>query len=348
MPDTPLHRVSVVMPLYNYEQYLDEAMRSVLSQEGVDLDVTIIDDRSTDRSYEMALRWQDADPRVRVIQHTTNRGHIATFNDALESATAPYVVKLDPDDLLTPGSLRRSADVLAAHPDVAFVYGRCRVFSGEAPAVPTPADRPARLWSGERWVARRSRGGANVIYQPEVMIRVSALREVGGHLAEVSEASDYNLWLRLATTGRVARLDGAVQGLYRVHENSMQRTIHSGELRDLRARVRAWELFLEQRGRVLSNRCAIEQAARRTLSREVVIKALDLFDGGAARSQPIAEFRALALELDPAIVRSARWRELSRRMDAGLAVATPRHSPTRIARQLRWNHRIARMRRFRT
>lgn len=340
-------RVSVVMPLFNYEQYLDQALASVLGQQGVDLDVTVVDDRSTDRSYEIAKRWEARDPRVRVRQHERNSGHIATFNDALESARAPYVVKLDPDDLLPPGALRRSADVLDAHPDVAFVYGPCRVFSGEPPDVATGERQSIRLWSGTQWIRRRSLGGLNVIYQPEVMIRVAALQQVGGHREEVSEASDYNLWLRLASTGDVARVTGPMQGLYRVHENSMQRTIHSGELRDLRARATAWELFLAERGEHVQAAEVHARAAKRTLSRETIIKALDLFDGGLAATQPIDEFQALAQQLDPAITRSARWRELKRRIAVGTAVQTPAFAPTRVLRQLRWNHRIARMRRYR-
>ncbi len=84
----------------------------------------IVDDRSTDASLALARRLAAADPRVAVIAHPTNRGPVETFNDGLERAQGQYLVSLDADDLLTPGSLARAVALLEAEPDVGMVYGR--------------------------------------------------------------------------------------------------------------------------------------------------------------------------------------------------------------------------------
>ncbi|MGZ4476136.1 MAG: glycosyltransferase family 2 protein, partial [Nocardioides sp.] len=116
-------RVSVVVPCYNYGRYLPDAVGSALDQSGLDVDVLIVDDCSTDDSAAVALRLADADPRVRLLRHETNRGHIQTYNDGLAAVTGDYVVLLSADDLLTPDSLTRAVALMEAHPRVGLVYG---------------------------------------------------------------------------------------------------------------------------------------------------------------------------------------------------------------------------------
>ena len=95
--------VSVVIPCYNYGHLLDDAVTSVLDdQEGIDVRVLIIDDASHDDSADVARKIADRDPRVEVIVHTANRGHIATYNEGLlEWADGDYSVLMSADDRLT-------------------------------------------------------------------------------------------------------------------------------------------------------------------------------------------------------------------------------------------------------
>jgi hypothetical protein len=99
-------RISVVIPCYNYAQFMDEAIRSALDQAGLEVDVTIVDDGSIDGSLRISREWVERDSRVRLNVHRRNMGHIATFNRALEAIRSPYVLKLDPSDLLTAGCCR--------------------------------------------------------------------------------------------------------------------------------------------------------------------------------------------------------------------------------------------------
>ncbi|MCA1983051.1 glycosyltransferase family 2 protein [Nocardioides nematodiphilus] len=311
-----LPRVSVVIPSHNYARYLDEAITSALDQTGVDVDVTIVDDASTDDSLRIARGWEEAEDRVRVIAHGRNHGHIATFNEALGSATAPYLVKLDPDDVLAPGALRRAADVLEAHPGVAFVYGPVLPFEGPTPTLPEyapPSLRPVMIWPGHRWIWQRARRLRNVILQPEVMIRTEALHQVGGHRAEVPAASDLNLWLRLASVGDVARLHGPVQGLYRRHAASMSTTIHAGKLADLRARRLAFELFLEEAGHRLGFRGDFEQVLQRALGRDALRLAFEELDDG----HDVRPYLREAQDVWPDVVRTLKWWSLTHQLNAG-------------------------------
>ena len=80
--------VAVVIPCFNYAQYLPDAVASVLSQDGVAVEVIIVNDASTDDSGDVAQRLARDNSRIRVIEHEVNRGPVQTFNDGLEERLA--------------------------------------------------------------------------------------------------------------------------------------------------------------------------------------------------------------------------------------------------------------------
>ena len=270
VPSAPRRRrgVTVVVPAYNYARYLPECASSVLTQRDVDVRLVIVDDCSTDGTPAVTAALAAGDPRVTVVRSPVNRGHIPSVNAGLERVETEYVVKLDADDLLPPGALARATALLEAHPAVAFVYGRPLHFSGPAPR---PNDAPTRswtIWPGADWVAACCRGAANAISQPEVVIRTSVLRRIGAIAAELPHTSDLHTWMRLASVGDVGRVNGPVQGCYRVHDASMQRTVHSGVLFDLRGRREAFEAALAADAGVLSGMDDLRAAARRRRGRQ--------------------------------------------------------------------------------
>jgi len=243
-----LPRVSVVIPCFDYARYLPDSVGSALAQDDVDVDVVIVDDASRDDSVAVAEALAAQHPRIHVAQHRENRGHLATANDALGLASGEFVVKLDADDLLAPGSLARSAALLRAHPEVSFCYGWAEEFTGTPPVLPDDPGRGFRMqvWNGDDWTRRVLRRGHNVIRQPEVMIRRTALERTGGYDHRLPWAEDLHLWLRLAARGAVGRVAGPTQGLYRVHEKSLMRSAGDLELTDLRWRIAAIDLFLQE------------------------------------------------------------------------------------------------------
>src|SRR4051794_36118412 len=105
-------RIDVVIPCYNYGRYLRQCVESVLQQEGVEVRCLIIDDCSPDNTPEVGCTLAAEDSRVEYRRHEKNLRHIATYNEGFEWVTGDAVLLLSADDLLTVGSLRRSADVL--------------------------------------------------------------------------------------------------------------------------------------------------------------------------------------------------------------------------------------------
>src|SRR5664280_1311382 len=208
--------VTVVIPCYNYGRYLPAAVASVTGQEGVSVDVIIVDDASTDSSADVAAALVAHDPRIRLIAHERNRGHIVTYNDGLNAANGEYCVLMSADDLLAPGALNRATSVMQAEPTVGMVYGTAVPFTDVPPATLATVQAWG-LWAGADWLALRCERAVNTIRSPEVVVRTSIQRIAGGYRADLPQTADHEMWMRLASLADVGRVIGPDQAYYRVH-----------------------------------------------------------------------------------------------------------------------------------
>jgi hypothetical protein len=193
-----LPRVSVVVPCFQHGRHLAEAVESVLAQAGVVVDVTIVDDGSTDSTPDVARALVAAHGgRVRLVT-TVNSGHPAhPRNAGVRASEAEYVLCLDADDRLTPGYLAACAAALDAHPDAGFAYGDYEAF-GDADFVErTPPYDAARL------PFVNFLGSAS-------MFRRAAWEAVGGYDGSVGY-EDWDFWIGCADAGwHGVKAEGAV------------------------------------------------------------------------------------------------------------------------------------------
>ncbi|REE02405.1 glycosyltransferase family 2 protein [Citricoccus nitrophenolicus] len=217
----PLATVTVVIPCFNYGRFLHGAVTSVLSQDEVEVDVVIVDDCSTDDSVLVAEALAAADDRVRVVRHAKNRGAVQTFNDGLAEARGEFLVRLDADDLLTPGSLARAVRLARRFPSVGLVYGHPVHFM-DGQRLPPARDRATSwtVWPGASWVQERCADGRNVITSAEVLMRRSVVERVGGQ-RDLAHTHDMEMWLRLASFSDVGYVHGADQAWHRDHPASL-------------------------------------------------------------------------------------------------------------------------------
>jgi glycosyltransferase involved in cell wall biosynthesis len=310
--------ISVVIPCYNYGHFLADAVTSVLDdQAGVDVRVLIIDDASPDDSADVAKKIAAGDPRVEVIVHPTNKGNIATYNEGLlEWADGDYCVLMSADDRLTPGALRRARDLLDAHPDVGFVYGRALwVMDGS----PTPSARTKSrgwsVWPGQWWLERRFRDAENPITSPEVVVRTSVQKRVGGYDARLPHAGDAEMWMRLAANADVGFLRGVDQAYYRLHEQNMRKAFSA--LRDLRERRSCYQMVLEQYGGQFSEAKRMSALVHRALAREALWTAGREYDRTGAEQVSVEELMAFASDCWPEVSRLPLYRTLESRKRIG-------------------------------
>jgi hypothetical protein len=343
--------VSVIIPCYRYARLLEGCVESVLAQDGVDVRVLVIDDRSPDDTPAVAQRLVARDPRVAYRRHEENRGLIATANEGLDWADGDYVVLLSADDLLVPGCLRRATAVMEARPEVGMVYGRPFLARPEQP-IPEFADHEGSvdLWPGAEWIRRRCRTAHNCISSPEVVVRTSVQDAVGGYDPQCTHASDLNMWLRIAAVADIAYVRGPVQAIYRIHPGSMLRN-QGGPLVDLNERRRAFDSFFAGAGATLEDADELRAATGRALARQALWRASRAFDRDLVHGPdqlPVAELIAFAQDVCPEALRLREWYgfQVRRRIGAGRSrwflpfVATGAAHRLRLhAGQARWRAR---------
>jgi glycosyltransferase involved in cell wall biosynthesis len=119
--------ISIVIPAYNYGQFLPEAIESVLSQGIEDIEILISDDASTDNTPDVIADYSARYPCIRGERNPVNLGAVPNFNRAVAHARGEYVLVLGADDLLEPGALAALKATLDAHPECGYVYGRYNV-----------------------------------------------------------------------------------------------------------------------------------------------------------------------------------------------------------------------------
>jgi glycosyltransferase involved in cell wall biosynthesis len=313
--------VCVTIPCYNYGRFLAEAVSSVLDdQEGVDVRVLIIDDASTDDSADIAKEIAARRPQVELVVHPVNRGHLATYNEGvLDWADGDYAVVLSADDRLTPGSLRRAAELLDARPQVGFAYGHPLHYRQDSPMpVARTTVRGWSVWSGRQWLERRFRDSNSCITSPEVVVRTSLQKRVGGYDLRLPHTADMEMWLRLAAYGDVGYVRGADQAFYRVHGDSM--TTSRTPLIDLHQRRLAHEVTLERCADVLPDADRLSAIVRRKIAWQALWFAARAYDRRRTEETPVDELVEFAIDCWPEATRLPVYRTLQLRRRIGPTV----------------------------
>lgn len=223
--------VSVLMPVYNAERYLAEAVESILDQTFADFEFLIVDDGSTDRSLSILQGYAATDSRVRLYSRH-NTGLVATLNELIEKARAPYLVRMDADDISMPWRIEKQIEYMESNPD-------CVASSGFAVVIDPDGDE---LMNWELPVDHNAidqfhmQGHGGGIIHPASILRARAVRLIGGYLSVYPHAEDFDLWLRLAEHGKLGNIsipilkyrhsEGSVSSAYKLQQlNSTREAI---------------------------------------------------------------------------------------------------------------------------
>lgn len=212
---TPL--VSVLMPAYNAERYVAEAVQSILDQTFTDFELIVIDDGSTDSTRAILERFTARDSRIH-LSSRANRGVAATRNECLALSRGEFIAVLDSDDVALPDRLARQLKYLDDHPDCLALGSRALIIDPEG----DPLDEWFIETSHEAIDAKNIGSGISAICHSSVLMRRADVLAVGGYRDEAVPAEDLDLWLRLAEHGRLANLPETLTK-YRVHDGGISR-----------------------------------------------------------------------------------------------------------------------------
>ncbi|MDB5294890.1 MAG: putative glycosyltransferase [Phycisphaerales bacterium] len=207
--------VSVMIACRNGEPFVGPAVRSVLDQQGVDLEVVFVDDGSTDTSRQTVLAI--GDPRVRVVDGPRT-GVAAATNAALAQCRGDLIARCDADDLYVPGRLAWQVDWLAARPEFDAVCGRFEMMDRKG----TTLNAVGGGGAGEE-VTQELAAGVTRTHLNTWLIRGDVLRALGGCRPYFKVGEDIDLMLRFPPRHRVG-YEPRICYRYRLHEGT---TVHA-------------------------------------------------------------------------------------------------------------------------
>jgi glycosyltransferase involved in cell wall biosynthesis len=194
------------MPVYNGARFIAAALASIQSEPGIDADIIVVDDGSTDETAFVVASLSKNDQRIRLLQ-CEHRGVAPARNVGVRATTGGYVTFLDSDDVCAPGRIARQARKLAERPDAAAVIGETLLFEELTEDLqPVPGTRHLKILT----VTLHS-----ALFRRNVFDRLGLFDETLAH------SEDFDFFLRLAESEAPLVIETDIASLYRRHPGSM-------------------------------------------------------------------------------------------------------------------------------
>lgn len=214
--------VSVLVPCYNRERYIEEALLSILEQDYPNFELIVVDDGSQDASVEKieALRQRFDFQLIR----QQNQGVSAALNTALSHARGDYIATPDSDDVMLPGRLSLQATYLDAHPEVGCVGGKVVYVDEQGQRLKAEKTVAIRRYSFAELLA-----SAHAIGAPVAMYRREAMDRAGGYDPAI-RIQDFQMTLKVAHLGYCIDVLPELVTLYRRHTSNMSKTAYKRQL----------------------------------------------------------------------------------------------------------------------
>lgn len=211
--------ISVLLPCFNAEQFLEKCISSVLSSTYQNFELIAVDDGSTDSTNEIIRLFKARDTRL-VLHEQPNSGIVIALNNALNLAQGKYAARMDADDICIHDRFEKQIAFLEANPSV-FVVGGHGYLIDEDDDLISPISVVLNHDSIDSDLINKFNSRAMI--HPAAMFRTKQIQELGGYREEFICAEDLDLFLRVAEHGKLANLDSVVIH-YRKHGNSVTDT----------------------------------------------------------------------------------------------------------------------------
>jgi glycosyltransferase involved in cell wall biosynthesis len=197
--------VSVIIPVFNAEEFLAESLNSIINQTYKDLEIIICDDKSTDRSLETLKK--NSDSRIRIIKNEINIGYLRTINKLLDQANGGFIAFHDADDVSHPDRILSQVTFLNANSDISLVGTNFNVIDSKGKVI-----HHKSVQHTDPIFIKQNLISGNLFQKPSVLFRREILREVGGFreeflkLGNISE--DYDWLLRISERFLLSNVNG--------------------------------------------------------------------------------------------------------------------------------------------
>lgn len=207
-------KVSVIIPVWNSERYLAEAIDSVINQSFHDFELIALDDGSTDKSPDILKDFAQKDSRIKVIP-CEHQGYSPLLNLGVSLAKGEYIARMDSDDVCLPDRFEKQVTFLDNHLDYVAVGSQALRIDPEGDPIGNidfPLDHDT--------IDSSQMNGRGKIMHPASMIRQKAMVKINGYRPEFEPGEDYDLFIRLAEVGKLANLPDVLLK-YRMHTKNV-------------------------------------------------------------------------------------------------------------------------------
>ena len=178
-------KVSVIIPVYNGERYISEAIDSVLNQTYKDLEIIVVNDGSTDNTVEILKEYDD---KIR-CKSQGNKGQASAINEGIKMAKGKYIAYLDADDVCLPERFENQVKYLEEHPNVGLVYSDCYQIDENG-----KIQRIIKSQPHDNFVLLQK----NYVPRSAVMHKRECLDEVGLFDERITGSDDWDMWIRIS------------------------------------------------------------------------------------------------------------------------------------------------------
>ena len=214
-------RCSVILPVYNGNPFLGEAIQSVLNQSFVDFELIIIDDGSTDNSTQVIKTYTQKETRILSVLRD-HRGLSASLNEAIDRTSGEFIARLDDDDIWLPDKLERQIEYLIQNPDIKLLGSSVSFINEQGYEIGgMQGFNKNEGLSGEYLLTKMKRN--NMFCSSSVIFVKSIVDSIGGFNSDYSTSMDYDFALRILSGFKGAILESTLVK-YRIHNRMM--TIH--------------------------------------------------------------------------------------------------------------------------
>jgi glycosyltransferase involved in cell wall biosynthesis len=232
-------RISVLLPVYNAEKYIAEAINSILAQSYQNFELLILNDGSTDNSLSVISEYQD-NPLIKIVSHE-NKGLIATLNIGIELAQGEYIARMDADDIAYPERFEKQLALFAVNPDLGVCSTSTQNFGAETDETIRSEDNDILKMTLLFWPP---------FAHPAVMMKRALLIENDIRYREAfKHCEDFDLWSQLAPFGDFSNVK-EIMLKYRVHPdqvtNSFSDTVLDAHFRICQSNLLAIGVELER------------------------------------------------------------------------------------------------------
>lgn len=207
--------VSIILPVYNAQDYLKESVDSILNQTYTNFELIILNDGSTDDSEKIISSYTDS--RIKYHFHS-NKGLGATLNIGLKLSSGKYIARQDQDDISHPNRLKKQVDFLEKNESILLLGTRAKIFFTNSSNFEfhNHATRPCDLKFDLLF--------DNPFVHSSVMFRKSTIDKIGDYKIDRNLYEDYELWSRFSQVGDLANLPEVLVN-YRHHEKGLSSNV---------------------------------------------------------------------------------------------------------------------------